>query len=101
GKAVFFSGATVLIGLLGLSQFEFMFLRSVGVAGVIVVAWSTIAALTLLPALLAIIGTNIDRFPIRRTRRDVEPTHGFWVSLSQAVMRRPVAVLVPTLALLL
>ncbi|MEZ4565003.1 MAG: MMPL family transporter [Thermomicrobiales bacterium] len=47
GKAVFFSGATALIGLLGLSQFEFMFLRSVGVAGVIVVAWSTIAALTL------------------------------------------------------
>lgn len=101
GKAVFFSGTTVLIGLLGLSQFEFMFLRSVGVAGVIVVAWSTIAALTLLPALLAIIGTNIDRFPIRRTRRDAEPTHGFWVRLSQAVMRRPVAVLIPTLALLL
>ena len=46
GKAVFFSGATVLIGLMGLALFEFMFLRSVGIAGVIVVAWSTIAALT-------------------------------------------------------
>ncbi|MDF2761102.1 MAG: putative rane protein mmpL3, partial [Thermomicrobiales bacterium] len=41
GKAVFFSGATVLIGLMGLALFEFMFLRSVGIAGVIVVAWST------------------------------------------------------------
>ncbi len=101
GKAVFFSGATVLIGLLGLSQFEFMFLRSVGVAGVIVVAWSTIAALTLLPALLAIIGPNIDRLSLRRTPRETEPTSGFWVRLSLAVMRRPVAVLIPTLALLL
>ncbi|MBL8126954.1 MAG: MMPL family transporter, partial [Chloroflexia bacterium] len=101
GKAVFFSGATVLIGLLGLTQFEFMFLRSVGVAGVIVVAWSTIAALTLLPALLAIIGRNIDRYPIRRTRNESRATHGFWVTLSGAVMKRPVAVLIPTLALLL
>src|SRR5918997_1321309 len=56
GKAVFFSGATVLIGLMGLALFEFMFLRSVGIAGVIVVAWSTIAALTLLPALLSLVG---------------------------------------------
>lgn len=103
GKAVFFSGTTVLIGLLGLSQFEFMFLRSVGVAGVIVVAWSTIAALTLLPALLAIIGPRIDRLQIalRRAPRETVPAGGFWVRLSQAVMRRPVAVLIPTLALLL
>jgi putative drug exporter of the RND superfamily len=100
GKAVFFSGLTVLIGLLGLSLFEFMFLRSVGIAGVIVVAWSTIAALTLLPALLAVIGTRIDRFAIRRGRAEMAPGDGFWVRLSNAVMARPVAVLVPTLALL-
>ena len=101
GKAVFFSGATVLIGLMGLSLFEFMFLRSVGIAGVIVVAWSTVAALTLLPALLAIAGTNIDRFAIRRKTEAAAPEHGFWVRLSRAVMARPFAVLVPTLALLL
>lgn len=101
GKAVFFSGLTVLIGLMGLSLFEFMFLRSVGIAGVIVVAWSTIAALTLLPALLAVIGTRIDRFAIRSRRQSAgEQGERFWVRLSQAVMARPVAVLVPTLALL-
>ena len=101
GKAVFFSGTTVLIGLLGLSQFEFMFLRSVGVSGVIVVAWSTVAALTLLPALLSIIGPKIDRLSLRRAPRETAPTGGFWVRLSEGVMRRPVAVLIPTLALLL
>jgi RND superfamily putative drug exporter len=100
GKAVFFSGATVLIGLMGLALFEFMFLRSVGIAGVIVVAWSTVAALTLLPALLSLIGTRIDRFAIRRPRDDSRQS-GFWVRLSLAVMARPLAVLIPTLALLL
>lgn len=101
GKAVFFSGATVLIGLLGLSLFEFMFLRSVGIAGVIVVAWSTVAALTLLPAVLSIVGTSIDRFAIRRTRPSSATSSGFWVRLSEAVMARPVLVLIPTLVLLL
>jgi RND superfamily putative drug exporter len=100
GKAVFFSGATVLIGLMGLALFDFMFLRSVGIAGVIVVAWSTVAALTLLPALLSLVGTRIDRFAIRRPRDDTTQS-GFWVRLSLAVMARPVAVLIPTLALLL
>jgi RND superfamily putative drug exporter len=83
GKSVFFSGTTVLIGLLGLSQFEFLFLRSVGVAGVIVVAWSTVAALTLLPAMLAIVGPNIDRLSLRRTPRETAP--------HQRLLGRPLA----------
>ena len=54
GRAVFFSGLTVLLGLLGLVLFEFMILRSVGIAGAIVVGLAVAAALTLLPALLTI-----------------------------------------------
>jgi len=101
GKAVFFSGATVLIGLMGLALFEFMFLRSVGIAGVIVVAWSTVAALTLLPALLSVVGTGIDRFSLPWRSTSDSARSGFWVRLSLGVMARPVAVLIPTLALLL
>ena len=66
GRAVFFSGLTVLLGLLGLVLFEFMILRSVGIAGAMVVGLAVSAALTLMPALLAIVGTRIDRFAIRR-----------------------------------
>ena len=101
GKAVFFSGSTVLIGLMGLALFDFMFLRSVGIAGVIVVAWSTLAALTLLPALLAIVGGRIDRLAIRLNAAPSTTGPGFWVRLSEGVMARPVAVLLPTLALLI
>ncbi|MBA2595571.1 MAG: MMPL family transporter, partial [Chloroflexia bacterium] len=101
GRAVFFSGLTVLIGLMGLSLFEFMFLRSVGISGVIVVAWSTLAALTLLPALLSIVGANVERLTIWRRSSGARTEAGFWVRLSEGVMARPLAVLIPTLALLL
>lgn len=103
GRAIFFSGLTVLIGLSGLIWFDFMFLRSVGVAGVVVVFFSVLAALTLLPALLGIIGPRIERLKVIRRRPDhvdAHHDHGFWARLSYAVMRRPVAVLVPTLLLL-
>jgi RND superfamily putative drug exporter len=103
GKAVFFSGLTVLIGLSGLTFFSFMFLRSVGIAGVIVVAFSALAALTLLPAVLGIVGTNIDRLafhPLRRFHHAGRPEDGFWARLSRRVMAHPFAVLIPTLAFL-
>src|SRR5690606_24725007 len=100
GRAVFFSGLTVLLGLLGLVLFEFRVLRSVGIAGAGVVGLAVAAALTLLPALLTSIGGRIDRLRVRQT----EPGHdgeGRWARLARAVMRRPVAVLLPTLAVLL
>src|SRR3954467_9449139 len=65
GRAVFFSGLTVLLGLLGLVLFEFMILRSVGIAGAIVVGLAVASALTLLPAILTIVGARIDRFAVR------------------------------------
>ncbi|HEY7031255.1 MAG TPA: MMPL family transporter [Thermomicrobiales bacterium] len=102
GRAIFFSGLTVLIGLSGLTLFGFMFLRSVGIAGVVVVFCSVLAALTLLPAVLSVIGTRIDRFRLVRRAPQIEAGEGgFWSALSHRVMRHPVAVLVPTLALLL
>jgi RND superfamily putative drug exporter len=100
GRAVFFSGLTVLLGLIGLVLFEFMILRSVGIAGAIVVFLAVVSALTLLPAILAIVGTRIDALAIRRVTPSDDP-NGPWARLARWVMRRPVAVLVPTLAILL
>src|SRR4051812_26190105 len=100
GRAVFFSGLTVLLGLLGLVLFEFMILRSVGIAGAIVVGLAVAAALTLQPAILTVLGGRIDRFAVRRVNA-APGTDGPWARLARRVMRHPVAVLVPTLGLLL
>jgi RND superfamily putative drug exporter len=101
GRAVFFSGLTVLLGLLGLVLFEFMILRSVGIAGAIVVGLAVAAALTLLPATLVLLGRNLDRFAVRRVSTTTDTTDGPWARLARRVMRHPVAVLLPTLGLLL
>jgi putative drug exporter of the RND superfamily len=100
GRAVFFSGLTVLLGLLGLVLFEFMILRSVGIAGAIVVGVAVSAALTLLPAVLAILGPRIDALAVRRLAQPATG-RGRWARLARAVMARPVLALVPTLGLLL
>jgi RND superfamily putative drug exporter len=101
GQAIFFSGITVLIGMAGLSFFSFMFLRSVGIAGVLVVFFAAAAALTLLPAVLGILGPNIERGNLFGRSRLHHEGAGFWAALSSWVMKHPVLVLVPTLGFLL
>src|SRR5437588_214756 len=64
GRAVTFSGFTVSIGLVGLVFFRINMLRSVGMGGVLVVLMAVFAAITLLPAILAIVGTRINAFPV-------------------------------------
>src|SRR5436305_4071156 len=111
GRAVTFSGLTVTIGLIGLIFFRISMLRSVGMGGVLVVMLAVLAAITLLPAALAIIGTRINAFPVRipklRKRGETAAVgtahatpgllehHGFWYQLSHVVMRYPVRVFVP------
>ena len=124
GRAVVFSGLTVSIGLLGLIFFQINMLRSVGMGGVLVVLLAVLAAITLLPAALSIIGTRINAFPVRfprlwRRNRSVassvavagngageigsrqEEHHGFWYRLSQVVMRYPVRVFLPVFLVLI
>ena len=115
GRAVAFSGFTVSIGLAGLIFFHINMLHSVGLGGVLVVLLAVFAALTLLPAALAIIGTRINAFPVRlpkwRKQAAIAATaiekeqgaihRGFWYRLSHLVMRYPVRIFVPVLLLLL
>lgn len=103
GRAVLFSGLTVLIGLLALLTFDISALRSMGMAGALVVAISVLAALTLLPALLGVLGPRIDRLaigPLAAAARRGGTQRGFWARLAEMVMRRPIHVLVPLLVLL-
>ncbi|HEX6708725.1 MAG TPA: MMPL family transporter [Rubrobacter sp.] len=98
GRSIFFSGTAVLIGLSGLLFFPFMFMRSIGVAGVVVVFVSVTAALTLLPALLGVLGPKVNRLAIRR--RQGGPGSAFWGRSAEVVMRHPVAVILLAAAIL-
>ncbi|HET9015783.1 MAG TPA: MMPL family transporter, partial [Thermomicrobiaceae bacterium] len=95
GRAVFFSGLTVLIGLSGLIVFDFMFLRSVGVAGTLVVAFALAGALTLLPATLGMLGHRVNALAVMRRG---ERTGAFWHWLADRVMAHPWRVILPVVA---
>ena len=98
GRSIFFSGVTVMVGLLGLVAIPFMSMQSVGLGGALVVIVSVLAALTLLPALLGILGPRVDRLRIigRAGKQGA-----FWGRWSDAVMRHPVSVLIGTLIVVL
>lgn len=99
GRAVAFSGLTVAIGLSGMLFYPGTFVVSLGVAGSLVVAAALFYGLTFLPALLAILGPRVNAW--RVPLPSLPGTAGLWHAIAMAVMRRPVAVLVPTLAFVL
>ncbi|CAN2245963.1 Membrane transport protein MMPL domain containing protein [actinobacterium SCGC AAA044-D11] len=99
GRTVFFSGITVMISLAALMFFPQMFLKSFGYAGVSVVAIAILGALIPLPAILALLGTKIDKYVVRKN--SITPKEdGRWAHTARYVMKRPVAVVVLSLLIL-
>ncbi len=100
GRTVLFSGLTVAASLASLLIFPQNFLRSMGYGGVAAVLVAMTAALTILPATLAVLGPRIEagRMPWRRSRRATlvtgSATASRWAAVAHSVMRRPVAYLV-------
>jgi RND superfamily putative drug exporter len=103
GRAVLFAGITVIISLLGMFLLGLNFLYGVAMAAALAVLFTMIAALTLLPALLTIVGHRVDRLRIpglgSRTNSIDENTR--WFRWSRAVQRRPVLAALASGALLL
>jgi RND superfamily putative drug exporter len=101
GRAITFSGITVAVGLSAMLFFQGTFLASMGAAGGIVVAVAVFYGLTFLPALLSVLGPNVDRWGLPFLGRRRPAGTGAWHSMAVWVMRRPWVVLVPALGLLL
>ena len=99
GKALLFSGITSVLGLSGLLLFEFMMLRSIGMGGMLVMVVSFLIAITLLPAILSVLGHRVDRLSLVRRRPETEGS-GFWRRLASWVMAHPFAVSVPLIVFL-
>jgi uncharacterized membrane protein YdfJ with MMPL/SSD domain len=106
GRTVFFSSLTVAAALASLIIFPQRFLYSMGLGGALVALLAATIALTVLPAVLALLGNRVNAwspsFLERRAEREATETHsGFWYRLSRLVMRRPAGIATVTVALLI
>jgi uncharacterized membrane protein YdfJ with MMPL/SSD domain len=93
GRTVAVSGVTVAVALASLMLFPETFLRSMGYGGVATVLVDMLAALTVMPALLAVLGPKVNALRVRRSagRPRADDASGGWYRLASSVMRRPVA----------
>jgi RND superfamily putative drug exporter len=94
GRSVIVSGSTVAVGLLSMVILPLPFIRSIGIGGMLIPAVSVLTAVTLLPALLATLGTRINsvRLLPKRFLDRGHPEDGWWGRWAALVMRRPVPV---------
>jgi RND superfamily putative drug exporter len=91
GRSVIVSGTTVAIGLLSMLVIPLPFIRSIGLGGMLIPAVSVLSSITLLPAMLFMLGPRINRVRVM-PRKFVEPhppETGFWWRWSRLVMRAP------------
>jgi RND superfamily putative drug exporter len=93
GRTVAVSGVTVAAAIAGLILFPETFLRSMGYGGVATVLVDMLAALVVMPALLAVLGRRVNALRVRRSVGRVvrEERAGAWYRLARLVMRRPLA----------
>jgi putative drug exporter of the RND superfamily len=105
GRSVIVSGSTVAVGLLSMLVIPLPFIRSIGIGGMLIPAVSVLAAITLLPALLAVLGTRINsvRLMPKRFVDHGHPEDGGWGRWARFVNRRPwqVAAVGATIAIVL
>jgi len=94
GRSVIVSGTTVAVGLLSMVLLPLPFIRSIGVGGMLIPAVSVLAAITLLPAMMSILGPRINSVRVmpRRIVEGSDAEAGFWNRWAYLVVRRPLVI---------
>jgi RND superfamily putative drug exporter len=91
GRSVIVSGSTVAIGLLSMVIIPIPVIRSIGIGGMLIPAVSVVAALTMLPAMLSMLGPRINSLRVmpKRIVEGSDREEGFWWRWAHLVMRHP------------
>jgi uncharacterized membrane protein YdfJ with MMPL/SSD domain len=100
GKAVFFSGITVAIGLMGMLFFKNTSLPSLGIGGTVAVSIAMVYSTIVLPAVMSILGKRVDMGKVPFAFNLEAREEGLWANIANKVMDHPWKVLIPVLILL-
>ncbi|MGZ8706114.1 MAG: MMPL family transporter [Gaiellaceae bacterium] len=94
GRSVIVSGSTVAVGLLSMVLLPLPFIRSIGIGGMLIPAVSVLVSITLLPALLSLLGHRINKLRVmpRRFVAVAHPETGWWGRWARLVIRKPLPV---------
>jgi RND superfamily putative drug exporter len=101
GGAVFFAGGTVTIALVSLGVADIPLVTTLGLMAAIAVVVAVLAALTLLPAALAILGPRINSLRVRRPKTDADARNGLWAKWAREIGKQPIIAGVAALAILI
>ncbi|WP_100401808.1 MMPL family transporter [Bacillus sp. FJAT-42315] len=97
GRSIIFSAVCVFIGLGAMLVIEIDIFKNVAIGGMVVIAIAVLGSLTLLPAMLYVLGDRIHKWRIVRTDRD---SRARWRTFAGAVMKRPVFITLVAMAIL-
>jgi len=103
-KAIFFSGMTVVLALVGLLVFPLSIFKSMGLGSILVVVTAIVASMTLLPAIISLLGDRVNKvrmpFTNRADKKEGTVT-GFWAGLIKVVTHKPAISMVIVAGLLI
>ena len=101
GRAILFSGLTVIAGLSGMLVFQNTSLPSLGWGGICATFVALTSSIVLLPALLSLLGDRVNSLKVPFSFNDKSGEDGFWSWIANRVMKRPLVVLIPSMMVLL
>ncbi|MAV60151.1 MAG: hypothetical protein CND89_02160 [Marine Group II euryarchaeote MED-G38] len=101
GRAIFFSGMTVISGLMGMLFFDNTGLPSLGWGGICATFVALTSSIVLLPAILSLLGDKVNALKVPLSNTNSVSESGFWTWVANNVMKRPFAVLIPSVIVLM
>ena len=101
GGAVFFAGSTVTIALISLAIANIPLVTTMGLMAAVAVVVAVLAALTLLPAELAVLGPKINSLRVRHPPSDEQAKRGLWAKWAHEIAKQPLLAGLAALAILL
>ena len=102
GTTIAFSTITISAAVAALLVFPQPYLFSMSIAGILVTVSAALIALGPVPAVLTLLGRRVDLLSLRRWReQESRPARGFWYRFPHFVMRRPLALTLGVIVVLL